>query len=97
MGAEAVAGLSKLSVLRACGRTLDELGDFNRIVRLIGGRRNVYVWLFALGLLLGAPAQAFALMTTWAAVTAAVQVVRASVVVRTHRMGRVPPEVPVEA
>jgi len=97
MGAEAVAGLSKLSVLRACGRTLDELGDFNRIVRLIGGRRNVYVWLFALGILLGVPAQAFALIATWAAVTAAVQVLRASVAVRAHRIARVPPELPAEA
>jgi len=97
MGAEAVAGLSKLSVLRACGRTLDELGDFNRIVRLIGGRRNVYVWLFALGILLGVPAQAFALIATWAAVTAAVQVLRASVAVRAHRIARVPPELPAES
>ena len=97
MGAEALAGLSKLSVLRACGRTLDELGDFNRIVRLIGGRRNIYVWLFALGLLLGVPAQAFALMATWAAVTTAVQALRASVAVRAHRIARVPPELPAEA
>jgi hypothetical protein len=41
MGAEAVAGLAKLSVIRSCGRTLDELGDFNRVVRLIGGRRKI--------------------------------------------------------
>jgi len=97
MGAEAVAGLSKLSVFRTCGRTLDELGDYNRIVRLIGGRRNVYIWLFALGLLLGRSGPAFALMAAWAAATAFVQVLRASVAVRAHRMARVPSEVPAEA
>jgi phosphatidylglycerophosphate synthase len=97
MGAEAVAGLSKLSVFRACGRTLDELGDFNRIVRLIGGRRNVYIWLFALGVLLGRSGQAFAFMAVWAAATAFVQVLRASFAVRAHRVGRMPSEVPAEA
>ena len=55
MGAEAVAGLAKLSVLRSCGRTIDEIGHFNRIVRLVGGRRNIYVWMFALGILFGIP------------------------------------------
>lgn len=97
MGAEAVAGLSKLAVIRSCGRTLDELGDFNRLVRLIGGRRNVYIWIFALGLIFGAPAEAYVVMATWAAITAAVQVVRASAAVRAHRLGRVSPELPAEA
>lgn len=81
IGGEGVAGLAKLSVLRYCGRTLDELGHFNRIVRLIGGRRNIYIWIFALGLLLGNPAQAFKLMACWAAISAAVQVARAAIVV----------------
>ena len=97
MGAEAIGGLARLNVIRVCRRTLEELGDFNRIVRLIGGRRNIYVWLFALGLLLGLPGQAFALMATWAAVTAAVHVVRASSAVRVHRTGGLPPEIPAEA
>ncbi len=52
IGAEAIAGLAKFSVIRACGRTIDEIGDFNRLVRLVGGRRNIYVWIFALGVLL---------------------------------------------
>jgi phosphatidylglycerophosphate synthase len=97
MGGEAVAGLAKLSVIRSCGRTLDELGDFNRLVRLIGGRRNIYVWIFALGVLFGAPAEAFKLMAIWAALTAAVQVPRAAVAVRAHRERTVPQELPAEA
>ena len=47
IGAEAVAGLAKFSVIRSCGRTIDEIGHFNRLVRLVGGRRNIYVWIFA--------------------------------------------------
>jgi phosphatidylglycerophosphate synthase len=97
MGAEAIAGLARLSVIRSCGRTLDELGEFNRIVRLIGGRRNIYVWIFTLGVLLGSPAEAFKLMATWAAITTAVQVPRAVFAVRVHRERRVPPELPAEA
>ncbi|MBA3353391.1 MAG: CDP-alcohol phosphatidyltransferase family protein [Blastocatellia bacterium] len=97
MGAEALAGLAKFSVIRSCGRTLDELGDFNRIVRLVGGRRNIYVWVFALGALLGVPADAFKIMSIWAAITAAVQVPRAAIAIRAHRERRVPPEFPAEA
>jgi phosphatidylglycerophosphate synthase len=85
ISAEAVAGLAKWSVIRFCGRTIDELGDFNRIVRLVGGRRNIYVWLFALGLLLGTPVQAFEIIAWWGAVTAAVQVPRALLVLRRPR------------
>jgi phosphatidylglycerophosphate synthase len=72
--AEAVAGLAKGSVVRFRGRSIDELGYFNRAVRLVGGRRNIYIWILALGILLGAPAQAFVLIAWWGAVTAAVQV-----------------------
>jgi 1L-myo-inositol 1-phosphate cytidylyltransferase / CDP-L-myo-inositol myo-inositolphosphotransferase len=85
IGAEAVAGLAKWSVLRFCGRTIDEIGDFNRVVRLVGGRRNIYVWIFALGILFGIPDQTFKLMAYWAAVTTAVQVPRAALAVRGHR------------
>jgi phosphatidylglycerophosphate synthase len=83
--AEAAAGLAKLSVIRHCGRLIDEMSDFDRIVRLFGGRRNVYVWLFALGILFQSPVQAFKLMAWWGAVTAAIQVPRAAFAVRGHR------------
>ena len=86
LGAEAVAGLGKLSVIRRFGRLIDEIGDFDRIVRLFGGRRNIYVWIFALGVLFQTPVQAFKIMAWWAAVTAAIQAPRAIFVVRV--MGR---------
>lgn len=84
LGAEAIAALSRWSVIRGCGRTLDELGEFNRVVRLIGGRRNIYVWLFALGVLFGIPDQAFKLMVWWEMITTAVQVPRAALALWVH-------------
>jgi phosphatidylglycerophosphate synthase len=77
MSAEAAAGLAKWGVIRISGRSIYELGNFDRLVRLIGGRRNVYIWLFSLGLLFGSPAQAFKVIAWWGVVTAAVQVPRA--------------------
>lgn len=82
LGAEAVAGLGKLSVIRRFGKLIDEISNFDRIVRLFGGRRNIYVWLFALGILFQAPVAAFQIMAWWAAVTAAIQVPRAIFLVR---------------
>jgi phosphatidylglycerophosphate synthase len=97
IGAEAVAGLAKFSVIRACGRTIDEIGDFNRLVRLVGGRRNIYVWIFALGILFGAPAQAFKIIACWGVLTAAIQVPRAAFAVRGHRRQEVLRDPPAEA
>jgi len=72
--AEAVAALAKWSVVRFCGRSIDELSNLTRAVRLIGGRRNIYIWILALGIVLGTPGQAFTLVAWWGAVTATVQV-----------------------
>jgi uncharacterized membrane protein YhdT len=46
-------------------------------VRLLGGRRNIYVWILTIGFLLGNAPGAFALMAWWEAATALVHVVRA--------------------
>ncbi len=78
-------------MLRACGRTIDEIGDFNRVIRLVGGRRNIYIWLLAVGILLGAPAEAYKLVAWWGALTAAVQVPQAVLAVRAHRRGKLIP------
>lgn len=69
--------LAKKSVKQKTGRHLDDLSLFDRAVRLVGGRRNIYIWMFALGLLAGIPDQAFLALCLWGAVTAAVHVLRA--------------------
>ncbi len=75
--AEGVDGLAKLSVIRRYGRLIDELTPLDAKIRLLGGRRNIYIWILALGLLLGAPAKAFIVIAWWEAITAVVHVVRA--------------------
>jgi hypothetical protein len=83
--AEGAAGLAKLSVLRRFGRLIDEIGDFDRVVRLLGGRRNIYVWIFALGILFRAPVEAFKLIAWWGTITAAIQAPRAAFILWVRR------------
>jgi phosphatidylglycerophosphate synthase len=75
--AEGVDGLAKLSIIRRYGRLIDELSPLDRKIRFLGGRRNIYIWILAVGMVLGAPAQSFVVMAFWEAVTAAVHVARA--------------------
>ena len=59
--AEGIDGFAKGSVNFTIGKLIDELKAFERFVRLVGGRRNIYVWILALGLILGTVAEAFKL------------------------------------
>ena len=60
----------------AKGRLLDDVAPFDRAFRLIAARRNVYVWILACGFLLGAFPQSYAIICGWAAVSAAVHLMR---------------------
>ncbi len=60
----------------AFGKHLDELGPFERRFRLIGGRRNVYLWFFILGFGAGHPVPVFVVASLWALSTALVHSVR---------------------
>ncbi|PYJ22204.1 MAG: hypothetical protein DME92_04270 [Verrucomicrobia bacterium] len=74
--AEGIDGFAKGSVNFTIGKLIDELIAFERFVRLVGGRRNIYVWILALGLILSTVAGAFKLIAWWEAVTAAVHLAR---------------------
>jgi 1L-myo-inositol 1-phosphate cytidylyltransferase / CDP-L-myo-inositol myo-inositolphosphotransferase len=78
IGAEVLNALARASIVRYYGKSISELGRFDRIFRLVGGRRNIYVWILALGLILGTVAGAFKLIAWWEAVTAAVHLARAT-------------------
>jgi phosphatidylglycerophosphate synthase len=56
----------------AFGKHLDELSPFDRRFRLIGGRRNVYLWFFILGFWSGNPVPVFIAASLWALCTALV-------------------------
>jgi phosphatidylglycerophosphate synthase len=77
LAAEGIDSLAKLSVIRRYGRLIDELSPLDRKIRFLGGRRNIYIWILAVGVLFGAPAKSFVVMVWWEAVTAAVHVARA--------------------
>ena len=77
LGAEGVDGLAKLSIIQRYGRLIDELSPLDRKIRFLGGRRNIYIWILAVGVLLGAPAHSFVVMVWWEVVTAIIHVARA--------------------
>jgi 1L-myo-inositol 1-phosphate cytidylyltransferase / CDP-L-myo-inositol myo-inositolphosphotransferase len=76
IGAEITNALARASIVRYYRKSISELATFDRIFRLVGGRRNIYVWILALGLILGAVAGAFKLIAWWEAATAAVHLTR---------------------
>jgi len=51
------------------GKQLDELGPFDRGFRLIGGRRNMYVWMFCLGFWAGIAVPTLVATLLWAILT----------------------------
>ena len=69
----------------ATGRLLDDVAPFDRAFRLVAARRNVYVWLLTGGFLLGAFPQSYAIICGWAAVTAAIHLVRSVWICNTLR------------
>lgn len=76
IGAEVLNGLARASIVRYYKKSISELGPFDRIFRLVGGRRNIYVWILVLGFICGTSAGAFKLIAWWEAVTAAIQLAR---------------------
>jgi phosphatidylglycerophosphate synthase len=78
IGAELLNALARTSIVHYYGKSISELGRLDRIFRLVGGRRNIYVWILALSLIPGTPAGAFKLIVWWEVVTAAVHLSRAA-------------------
>jgi phosphatidylglycerophosphate synthase len=76
IGSHLLDEFAKRRAKMAKGRLLDDVAPFDRAFRLIAARRNVYVWTLACGLLLDAFPQSYAIICGWAAVSAAVHLVR---------------------
>lgn len=75
--AQAVDGILKSGVRFAAGRSIEELGTFERMLHFVSGRRNVFVWLLTIGFLLGAPTNAFIIMSWLALATTILHLPRA--------------------
>lgn len=76
-GSDLVDRYAKRLVKQQTGRNLDDVAPIDRLVRLIGGRRNIYIWMLAAGLTLGRAAEAFVLICYWGAATAGIHILRA--------------------
>jgi phosphatidylglycerophosphate synthase len=76
IGSHLLDHFAKRRTKMAKGRLLDDVAPFDRAFRLIAARRNVYVWILACGFLLHAFPQSYAVICGWAAVSAAVHLVR---------------------
>jgi phosphatidylglycerophosphate synthase len=85
IGSHLVDEFVKRRAKMATGRLLDDVAPFDRAFRLIAARRNVYVWVLAAGFLLGAFPKSYAIICGWAAVTAAVHLVRSVWICGAHR------------
>lgn len=90
IGSDVVGRLAKKQAKIATGRQLDDIAPFDRAFRLIAGRRNIYVWMLACGLLLGAVGQAYTTICVWAAVTAAIHLLRSLWICRRNAGSFVP-------
>ncbi|HYY14451.1 MAG TPA: CDP-alcohol phosphatidyltransferase family protein [Chthoniobacterales bacterium] len=71
-----LARLARGFIQRRIGRSLDDFAPFDRLVRYVAGRRNIYAWLFTLSLLMGAPATGFVLLCSWGIVSAMIHIYR---------------------
>jgi CDP-alcohol phosphatidyltransferase len=76
--AEALDGIGKLGVYGPSEKLLVEPDPLDRIVRLVGGRRNIYVWVLVACVVLGVPEKALIVMAWWEVFTAAIDVPHAA-------------------
>jgi len=73
-----VDGVAKAIIYSTAGRLMTAPSVFDRFVRLIGGRRNIYIWVLAISLILGAPEKALIVMAWWELMTAAIDIPQAA-------------------
>jgi phosphatidylglycerophosphate synthase len=76
-GADSLERLARRSAALRLGRKLEDASRFDRLVRYVAGRRNIYTWLFAFFLLIGMPATGFILLCCWGIASSAIQIFRA--------------------
>ena len=69
--------LAEKAVQPRIGRNLDDFAPFDRLVRVVAGRRNIYTWLFTFFLVIGAPATGFIWMCFWGIASAVIHIFRA--------------------
>ena len=69
--------MAKKAIQRRIGRNLDDFAPFDRLLRIVAGRRNIYTWLFTFFLIIGAPATGFIWLCFWGTMSAVIHIFRA--------------------
>jgi 1L-myo-inositol 1-phosphate cytidylyltransferase / CDP-L-myo-inositol myo-inositolphosphotransferase len=69
VAAHSLDAFVKQRAKKLTGRSMDDVGPLDRAFRLIGARRNIYVWMLALGICLGNLAQTYVAICGWAVIT----------------------------
>lgn len=69
--------MARQAVQQRIGRNLDDFAPFDRLVRIVAGRRNIYTWLFTFFLVIGAPATGFIWLCFWGVASAVIHIFRA--------------------
>jgi phosphatidylglycerophosphate synthase len=75
--ADSLERLARWSAAVRLGRKLDDASRFDRLMRYVAGRRNIYTWLFAFFLLIGMPATGFVSLCCWGIASSAIHIFRA--------------------
>ena len=75
-GADFLERLARRSASLRLGRKLEDASRFDRLMRYVAGRRNIYTWLFAFFLLMGMPATGFVLLCCWGIASSAIHIFR---------------------
>lgn len=78
LAGEGVDGIAKAIIYSGAGRLMTAPSMFDRFVRLIGGRRNIYIWVLAIALILGAPEKALIVMAWWELMTVVIDIPQAA-------------------
>jgi len=90
MAAEGLDKLAKHIARLRIQILLDDYSPVDRLVRLIGARRDVYIWAFGIGLALGAPVSTYRLCAIWGMLTAGVHWLRAGMIVARCKVTNAP-------
>jgi len=83
LGADSLERVARWLAALRLGRKLDDASRFDRLIRYVAGRRNIYTWLFAFCLLIGISAHGFVLLCCWGIASSAIHIFRA-IQIRRH-------------
>ncbi len=75
--ADLLARIAKGRVKKRTGRTLDDISRFDQVVRYVAARRNIYIWILAVALILGVPARGYIALYWCGIISAAIHLFRA--------------------